>query len=197
MVLTDQTGDYDVSTNATGWGTIAPSPPDNINKSMVDLLDPMANYIKITMPDESEYQFDLSDFVSSFQTDNLIYQVQNINCGLAVDAIFPDGVYEIEYFITNSAYPLPANDQQETVFTRRRFFSICYTQKRIDELLVKFAELMLCGNCDTKYMDQLYMAFVLFEALKDAALCGAESRANAIYTRLYKMLNLIDYDYML
>lgn len=181
LTLQDETGNYNVTNNPTGWG----SPNDTlatVEAATLLIKDPSGNDHDIDIVSDLAITFDGSTVV-----EDLVYPVTNKLLGYDTSDYVPDGTWEVVYSITSDG-----NDYSVT----RRFFTVCRMEKRIDELLKKYADLVLTGRQDYRYLDSLYDAFLLFVSLKKAVVCGATVEAETIYARVNKMLNLIDYDYV-
>jgi hypothetical protein len=114
IVLTDDTGGYDVSTNNGGWGT-----PNELTSDVVSVTTTTLNKYHVTL--DITYTsaanvvtvYDTIDLYDNFTSEfgksyGMIYtldmsylEVSGVVAGTD-DDVFPDGIYDITYSITNA-----------------------------------------------------------------------------------------------
>lgn len=155
LTLTDASGEYNVSTNPTGWGA------RNIAISAVQYA-----HLIITMPNAVVIDVDImTDLGIDFSTATYADLVYNVSYLLltGTDALMPDGVYNIEYRISTDAswveeavtnYTVTANVMtyyvvQESVYNRIKLIPTYYT----------------CSDCNNQFVKETSTIFMLLQAL--------------------------------
>lgn len=114
ILITDDTGGYDASTNTGGWGTPNADPSDVILESL-DTVDKYHLTLDITYTDSSgvETTYDTIDlydkFTSEFTKDygmefelDMSYLEESGVAAGDSDDVFPDGIYDITYTILDA-----------------------------------------------------------------------------------------------
>jgi len=153
--LTDASGEYNVTTNPTGWG--AP----NIAISAVQYA-----HLIITMPNGTIVDVDIeADLGINFAVATYADLVYNVTYLLltGTSGLMPDGVYNVEYRISTDAawvpgagtnYTVTANimtyyEVQESVYNRIKLIPTYYT----------------CSDCNNQFVKETSTIFMLLQAL--------------------------------
>lgn len=176
LTITDSTGEYNAVTNPTGWDPVWL--PDVTDASLV-----------ITDPSDNEYTIDIiNDLGIDFATatvNTLEYDIASTLVGKSSTESFDDGIYTVVYSIT-----LLGTD----TYTVTRMFAIdCNLQCSIDALVAMIPSQYNCNNCNTSFIDDVFLAYMLFGAMKNAALCGGIDQWYNMKTTLNKLITNIKY----
>jgi len=176
LTITDSTGTYDVTTNPTGCDPLW-------------LPDVTAATLVITDPSDNEYTIDIiSDLGIDYSTatvDTLEYDVPSTLLGKSSTEAFDDGIYEVVYTITLLGV---------TTFTVTRMFAVdCSLRCDIDSLLAMVPSQYNCNSCNTDFIDDVFLAYMLFKAMQNAAQCGGIDEWYNMKTTLTKLITNIQY----
>lgn len=161
----DVTGVYDADNNTTGW--------ESPNTSGSDVTKAE---IKITWPDGSSKEYDVTSQVPDTVTDEFEYNT--------IEEDFPDGEYTIEYNIQDSD-----SDLDETHKITSYLF--CHVECCVDKLWSRlYDELCKCDN--ESFAHQVLIADALLFALKSSAGCEDSDKFQDQLDRLKRICDFED-----
>lgn len=154
--LTDNTGDYNVSTNPTGWG--AP----NTALSAVQ-------YAHLYVDGPTTVDIDIiSDLGITFDGSTVIEDlVYNLPYSLLypgqTDTLIPDGVWTIEYRIsTDSDWVEGAGTNSSITVTVMTYYEI---QSDVYDRIKLLPNYYTCSDCDNQFVKETSVIFMLLQAL--------------------------------
>lgn len=119
-----------------------------------------------------------TEYFGNLAYDKLNYKLIMSDLGSSNDAIFPDGLYNIKYYIIGDGV---------TYKSEFNFILYCNTQCCVDHLVQQIPSYYDCDNCDDAFIKKALLAKALISSMKYAALCGNQSK----YENIMKILSKI------
>jgi len=154
LTLTDSTGAYAVD-NTGGWG--APN---------ITLGSVLYAHLIITDPSDVEYDIDIiNDLGIDFTTigaDGLIYEVTHDLIGGTLGATLEDGIYEVEYRISDSATWDDGGNDYSIVINVMTYYTV---QGQVFERIAEIPTYYKCADCDNLYVKETTTMFMLLQSL--------------------------------
>ena len=156
LTLTDASGEYNVSTNPTGWG--APN---------LAIADVNYAHLTITSPNDTEYDIDIVtdlgvDIGGAATYADLTYYIPSSLLGESSGALLPDGVYSIEYRISDAAaWDDGGNDYTLTV-TVMTYYEI---QQDVYNRIKLVPQYYTCSDCDNQFVKETSVIYMYLKAL--------------------------------
>ena len=167
MVITDVTGDYNVTTNPGGYGAPNPAKTD---------FNGAQDYHTIIVVRSDETLTTFGPTYGNFSTSLLF------STGLNVTNLV-DGHYILKYTLYDSATAVK--------YTKNiQYFVTCNMDCALQKELLKLAEDACYNSCDEKNVNS-YMEYTMYKkALDYAVMCGDIKGAKKLYSLLAKKLNI-------
>jgi hypothetical protein len=194
LVITDTTGEYNATSNPTGWGTAGAGWGGNIP---IDNNQMEVAYLELTPPGSSTaINVDLMNTAiwqaitpyttgipwdSSVSPGTLSFTLTSDILGTSII----DGIWRIKYYVATAEVP--------SIVALYEFYIgfYCNVECCVESLLAAIPEHYNCDNCDNTYIRDVMTAKALLEALKLAA-CGAQTtRFNAIQETLSNLCEIL------
>jgi hypothetical protein len=180
LTLVDSTGDYNVTTNPTGWG--APN---------IALTDVLYAHLVITTPSLTVFDIDIiGDLGLNFATvtsDELIYSIPSSLLGQLSDEILIDGVFNVEYQISTDASWV---DGAATNYTNLSLVPTWFTvQQQVFENIGTIPNLINCSKCCNIAVKDINTQFLMLQALIYASSYAYLDEFNTILTTLQQILS--------
>ena len=180
FTLTDSTGTYSV-TNTGGWG--AP----NIAISDVEYA-----HLIFTTPAGVLYDIDIIDDLgidfSTATTADLIYTITNDMVGGVEGDIIPDGVYTVEYQISDSATWDGGGNDYSITLTIMSYYEV---QNSVFERIGEIPTYYNCGGCDNPYIKETSTLFMLLQSVITAS---GYSNTELFEIALEALQDIIEFD---
>ncbi len=157
FIITDTTGNYNASTNPTGWGTPNPATSDvtRITLSVTNL------YTGVTYDDIVALAYTTA--VTVFPTSDL--EIDGVSIG---DVVMPDGLYEFTYTIVISGTTTYVAESTNILLCQ----SCCKIKKLASKVKID------CGCCNDKCAEKITRfleADALYKAIMYTGLCSSNS----------------------
>ena len=179
LVIQDITGEYNAVNNTTGWdigGAHANNPPylDKVVYAKLIITDTNNDEVTIDIINDLGITFSDSTVIA-----DLVYQIDNDDLGWDTDTEYPDGVYKIEYRVSNNLTWDTGGDDISLI-------SYVGVYGQIERcILTAIRDIYLYyDNCNSKYLDDVFEMYTLFIQLKNAAFCGDITNFENILTKL-------------
>lgn len=166
LQISDATGEYDVTTNPTGWG--APN---------LDLADVDSATVVLIPPGGSAINYDVTAEVQGGTIVDgtfLLKLVDNITLN--------DGIYTVTYTVVDED-----TDTEYTITVKS--FSTCKADCCVEKMKTKFKE-ELCGCNWENFWDYYKRAEALLYAAKSAFACGKDAQATDLLTQVNKICSI-------
>lgn len=164
FTFTETTGDYNVSSNPTGWG--AP----NIAHTDVD-----ASTLTVTFPSGTTASIDLLADINAGK--GFTKEITLSDLGLEPADILEPGVWKFTWANVD-------DDTATTYSTDVEIFVWCSYKKCLKTKLLGYTESSCCGACADKAHEEISRIQVLLSALEEAASCKDAARFTKIAAKL-------------
>jgi len=179
LTLTDNTGLYQAITNPGGWNSPNVDLNTEVSIATLSIIDPAGATHLVDIINDLGFDFTTAIW------DTLEYEVDNTYLGLASDIALSDGIYNVTYTIRTIAADYTVE---------RNFAVMCNTACDIANLIKLIPEQYNCNKCNTDYINQVFLCYMLYQSALSAAYCGSESEYNNIMTSLTTLINNTKYE---
>jgi len=170
FIITDTTGNYNASTNPTGWGTPNPATSDatRITLSVKNL------YTNITYDDIVALAYTTA--VTVFPTSDL--EIDGVSIG---DVLMPDGLYEFTYTIVIS-------DTTTYIATSNNIL-LCESCCKIKTIAANLD--LDCGCCNDPCADDIWKFLQVYTELKIIEYSGYCGSSSNIFKKIKSLQSLL------
>jgi len=180
LTLVDSTGDYNVTTNTTGWG--APN---------IALTDVQYAHLVITTPSLTVFDIDIiNDLGFDFSTitsDALIYNIPSSSLGQLSGEVLIDGIFTVEYRIsTDATWVDGAGTNYVNISSVPTWFTV---QQQVFENIGTIPDLIGCSKCCNIAIKDINTQFLMLQALIYASSYAYLDEFNTILTTLQQILS--------
>lgn len=180
FTLTDSTGNYSVS-NEGGWGS------PNIAISDVEYA-----HLIFTTPTGILYDIDIIDDLgidfSTATISDLVYTVTNDMIGGVSGEVIPDGVYTVEYQISDSATWDNGGNDYSLTLTIMSYYEV---QNSVFGRIGEIPTYYNCGGCDNAYIKETSTLFMLLQSVITAS---GYSNTELFEIALEALQDIIEFD---
>lgn len=178
LTLSDASGEYS-STNLTGWG--APN---------VAIADINYAHLIITTPSNVEYDFDLNadlmiDYGGAAVYADLVFNITSVMLGESTGALIPDGIYQIEYRVSDNATWDNGGSDYTVSATVMTYYEI---QQDVYNRIKLVPQYYTCSNCDNQFVKETMTIFMLLQALIASTQYSNTVRFTEIHSALTDIL---------
>jgi hypothetical protein len=180
ILFKESTGEYNATTNLTGWGT------DGSGEPNTDISTITAAVLIITKPDDTQVTIDVSSKFPTINTE-LVWQITAGDLGY--ESSIEDGLYTLTYKLTT--------DTNTYIHVSKTFLFSCTLDCKIKKILADSVKYQMnCDDCNQEINDNLMNALMINTLYKGlCAMSGCGTATLKINNALENLQTLVaEYD---
>lgn len=168
FALQEDTGDYDASTNPTGFGT-----PNFARAEMGPIVTSTGILMEVMLPGSSSWDYGLDvpiTFINPGGTGNNVFTISPADIGLTAGSPFPDGVYTVRYIVEKNSLGATGFLQAVTKYVLLAHNAKCCVYNQL-------AKVTGCDCCEGDSVDDALYSYSLYKAMLYQAAAGNPENA--------------------